>query len=102
MDSISKVLGALIKGLGLVLGGLVGFGLLLIGLETWANASTERSSYECVVRRMDHHIAEASTGAYHDTCMAALGYRRVGGCYSGNLVAAPSFCFAPSWQFWKS
>ncbi len=101
MEGLSRALRLLIKLLSIALGSLIALGTLLIGLLMWSGANTERSSYECVVRRMDHHIGADDTGAYHDTCMASLGYRRAGSCYSGNLIAAPAFCFAPGWQFWR-
>ncbi|TCR98615.1 hypothetical protein [Rhizobium sp. BK418] len=102
MERFTRALGSLIKVLSAIIAGLIVVGLALISVMEWSQSSTERASNECVVRRMDHHIEEESTGAYHDTCMAALGYRRVNRCYSGSLIAAPPFCFAPSWPFWKS
>lgn len=101
MERLFTALGILAKALGAILVTLVSLGLILAVLGGWSESNTERASYECTVRRMDHHIAAEDTGAYHDTCMAAVGYRRVGACYSGNLIAAPAFCFAPGWQAWR-
>ncbi len=101
MEGITSALGSLIKILAFLLVGMIGVFILLLVVFSWSGSNTERASYECVLRRMDHNIAEASTGSYHDTCMAAQGYRRVGSCQSGLFTAAPYFCFAPAWQFWR-
>lgn len=101
MQKVIDALGLLVKVLLSVLAFLVVGGMALIALVMWSDSNKEIASNECFLRRMDHRIAETSTGTYHDTCMAALGYRRVGACYSGNLIAAPPFCFAPAWQAWK-
>ncbi|MBX5020142.1 hypothetical protein [Rhizobium lentis] len=101
MSALSNAFRLLLKLLGAALVGLVALALMLILYGNWSDSKKERASYECVLRRMDHHIAEQSTGAYHDTCMAAMGYERLGGCVSGNLIAAPAFCFGPSWRVWR-
>ncbi|MBX5205834.1 hypothetical protein [Rhizobium sp. NZLR1] len=101
MEKLSKTFGLLLKALGAILVGLIALSVIVIVLSGWSASNTERASYECVLRRMDHHIADESTGAYHDTCMASMGYKRLTGCASLNLVASPAFCFAPAWQAWR-
>lgn len=101
VESFSYALGIFVRILGWVLGLSIALGILLILLLSWSDADKQQASYECTLRRWDNKIREEMTGPYHDICMAAQGYRRVGGCYSGNLIDAAPFCFAPSWQFWK-
>jgi hypothetical protein len=101
MNAILVGLGYLIKGLSILLAVLFAAGIILIVVFGWSDSNKEMVNEECVLRRMDHEIAETSTTAYHDTCMASKGYRLVGNCYTGTLIAKPPFCFAPAWQFWK-
>jgi len=101
VEAVSHALGILVKLLSWVLGGSIALGIVLIVLVSWSDSNKQKVSHECTLRRWDNEIREDMTGPYHDTCMAAQGYRRVSGCYSGNLINAPTFCFAPSWQFWR-
>jgi hypothetical protein len=101
MRALYDLLGVLIK---ILAGLLIGmFALVVIGgtIFNWSGGNKERANYECVLRRMEAHIAEESTGVYHDTCMAAAGYRRLNVCSMSNLTADPPFCYAPGWQFWE-
>ncbi|MBY3590630.1 hypothetical protein HJA87_12150 [Rhizobium bangladeshense] len=101
METLSKAFRLLLKLFGAAFVGSIALVLVLVVYVSWSDSNKERASYECVLRRMDNHIAEESTGVYQDTCMAAMGYERFGGCASGNLIAAPAFCFAPAWRVWR-
>lgn len=101
MQAIISGLNFLIKALGVILGCLVAFGILILIVFLWSDSNKEKASYECFIRRMDHHIADSFTEAYHDTCMAAAGYQSTGVCVSVPLLVKPPFCFRPTWMFWK-
>lgn len=102
MEAVSRALGVVVKFLGWLLGASIAVGVVLIILFSWSDANKQQASYACTLRRWDNKISEQMTGPYHDICMTAQGYRRVGQCYSGNLIDAPPFCFAPGWQFWRT
>lgn len=101
MQAIISGLNLLIKTLGVILGCLVALGILILIVLSWSNSNKEKASYECFLRRMDHHIEDASTETYHDTCMAAAGYQSTGDCTSTPLFVKPPFCFRPNWMAWK-
>lgn len=101
MQAISAALGVLIKILGGLLAALVCFGVIALAVLMWSDASKQQASYECVVRRMDHHIAETSTATYHDTCMAASGYLQSVTCSFSYTVANGAWCYYPRWMFWR-
>lgn len=101
MKALLNALGVLIKILLAALVALIAVGAAFVGVVSWSQANAQQAAYECVVRRMDHHIAAESTSSYHDTCMAASGYR-LSGCISySNLEVNGPYCYAPRWQFWR-
>lgn len=92
-----SALSALVKTVAAITAILVVAGGCLLLILNWQERAKERTSYECFVRRMDHHIAEESTNTYHDTCMAASGYMRTSVCSSSELLASPPFCYSRRW-----
>lgn len=101
MQSILDGLGLLVKALGALLGFLVSAGVVLMVLLLWSDSNKEEASYSCHMRRMETKIASENTSVYHNFCMGASGYRRVGKCEDNFLLAAGTYCYAPDWQFWR-
>lgn len=100
VDQISSILALVVRVLGWVLGiSLIG-GIALVSLIIWSDGNKNQASNECTLRRMDSRIQEDITGLYHDTCMAAEGYRRRTTCAWTPQLASPPFCYAAKWTFW--